>query len=121
MDGWSPKELSYMSAGACEAIATMLNQIEEGAPWPRSARHARIVFLEKEGSQLGKVMSYRPLTISVPIYRAWASMRLEDCQDWISTWALHEMYAGVPGKGATDAWYEALTVIEGHKLENQPF
>ena len=24
MDGWSPKELSYMSTGACEAIATML-------------------------------------------------------------------------------------------------
>ena len=48
-------------------------------------------------------------------------MRLEDCQEWINTWALHEMYAGIPGKGATDAWYEALMLIEGHKLEQQPF
>ena len=45
MDGWSPKELSYMLAGACEVIATMLNQIEEGAPRPMSSGHARIVFL----------------------------------------------------------------------------
>ena len=121
MDGWSPKELSYLSAGTCEVRAVMLNQIEEGAPWPKSAGHARIVFLEKEGSPVGKVMSYRPLTISVPIYRAWASMRLEDCHEWTNTWALHEMYAGVPGKGATDAWYEALTMIESYKLEQQLF
>ena len=30
--------------------------------------------------------------------------------DWISRWALPEMYAGVQGRGAQDAWY--LTAID---------
>ena len=46
MDGWYPKELSLLSLQACGHIATMLNQIEDGAPWPSSAMHAKVVFLE---------------------------------------------------------------------------
>ena len=121
MDGWSPKELSFLPIGACNKIAIMFNQIEKGAPWPRPTEHARVAFLEKEGAQVGKVMSYRPLAISASIYRSWASLRLEDMDEWIRTWALPETFAGVPGKGANDAWFEALTTIEGYKLEQQPF
>ena len=47
MDGWNPKELSLLSLATCEAIAVMLDQIEQGAPWPRSSMHARVGFLEK--------------------------------------------------------------------------
>lgn len=47
-----------------------------GASWPRSATHARIVYLEKLGTEFGQVMSYRPLTIIAPVYRALATMRL---------------------------------------------
>jgi len=32
MDGWSPKELSLLPIGACNKIAIMFNQIENGAP-----------------------------------------------------------------------------------------
>ena len=32
-----------------------------------------------------------------------------------------EMYAGVPGSGATDAWYKVLLDIELMKVEEQPF
>ena len=77
MDGWSPKELSHLSLATCEVIAVMLNQIEQGEPWPRSSMHARVGFLEKEGAQVGKVTSYRPLTITSPVYRGWATMRLK--------------------------------------------
>ena len=47
MDGWHPKEFSYLSRKVCMHIATLLNQIEKGAPWPRSTRLARVVYLEK--------------------------------------------------------------------------
>jgi len=46
LDGWSPKELSLLSFDAYGHIATLLDQIEKGAPWPRSSAHARVVFLE---------------------------------------------------------------------------
>lgn len=96
-------------------VAILLNQIEEGAPWPACALHARVVFLEKEGAQVGKITSYRPLTITAPLYRCWGAMRLEDFADWVDSRALPEMYAGVPGKGAADAWRAALTDVEEHK------
>ena len=83
--------------------------------------HARIVFLEKDGAEVGKVMSYRPLTITSPLYRSWASLRLDDMEEWMRMWGLPEIFAGVPGKGATDAWYEVLTKVEGHRLAQLPF
>ena len=49
LDGWNPKEMSLLSLEVCAAIATMLNQIEAGAPWPRSSPHARVVYLENRG------------------------------------------------------------------------
>ena len=45
LDGWSPKELSLLSLQACGHVADMLNQIEAGSPWPRSATHALIAYL----------------------------------------------------------------------------
>ena len=69
MDGWSPKELGMLSLKAYARIAVLLKQIEGGAPWPKATLHARIVYLQKEGAKIGHVMSYRPLTISAPLYR----------------------------------------------------
>ena len=105
MDGWTPKEMSLLSAKVYDKIAIMLNQIEKGAKWPQSATHAKVGYLEKAGAVMGKVMSYRPLTITCPLYRCYATMRLEDLQGWIRSWALSEIHAGVPGVGAVDAWH----------------
>ena len=112
LDGWSPKELSYLSLATYCHIATLLNQIEKGAPWPRSSTHARIVFLEKSGAQIRQVMSYRPLTITSPLYRCWGTMRLECMSPWVREWALPEMHAGIPEMGAVDALHEVLTTLE---------
>ena len=54
LDGWSPKELSMLSLKIYGHIATLLRQVEEGAPWPRSATHARVVFLEIIVEAMGK-------------------------------------------------------------------
>ena len=105
----------------CEHIAVMLNQIEAGAPWPHSALHARIVYLEKLGAELGLVMSYRHLTITAPIYRGWATMRLRELEPWVRSWALPGMFAGVPEMGAVDAWMEVLTMLEGYKLDGKHY
>ena len=99
----------------------MLDQIEDGAPWPRSATHALIAYLEKEGAGIGKVMSYRPLTITAPIYRCWATMRLRCLEPWVRTWALPEMHAGVPELGAVDAWMEVCSLLEDLKLEQKHY
>ena len=66
-------------------------------------------------------MSYRPLTITSPLYRAWATMRLRSIEEWTIAWALPEMFAGVPEMGAVDAWHKALANIEELKLKGIPF
>ena len=121
LDGWCHKDLSLLARTVCDEVTTMLNQIEEGAPWPRSATHARVVYLEKDGAAIGEVMSYRPLTITPPIYRCWATMRLATLEEWIGSWPLHEMYAGIPEMEVVDAWHKALTSIEQLKLNGKPF
>ena len=120
LDGGHPKELSLLSKTMRDNVAIMPYQNEEGAPWPRSATHARVVYLEKEGAVVGEVMSYRPLTITAPIYRCWATMRLATMEEWIGSLALSVMHAGVPEMGAVDAWHTALTNIEEFKLNGAP-
>ena len=99
-----------LSLKICERLAEMLNMIEAG-----------VVFLEKVGAAVGKVMSFRPLTITAPLYRCWATMRLEDLQGRISSWSLPEMHAGVPGMGAADALHEVLSSLELRKLKDQRY
>ena len=70
LDGWNPKELSLLSLITCLYIAIMFQQIEAGAPWPKATRHALIAYLEKEGAEIGHVMSFRCVTITAPFYRA---------------------------------------------------
>ena len=41
--------------------------------------------------------------------------------DWVQSWALPEMFAGVPGRGAVDAWYKVLTRIESLKLDGKDY
>lgn len=58
LDGWHPKEQSLFSKVVCGNVAIILHQLEEGAPWPRPATHASVVYIEKEGAIVGEVMSY---------------------------------------------------------------
>jgi hypothetical protein len=48
-------------------------------------------------------------------------MRLRDLSQWIAEWALPDMYAGIPGQGATDAWYNLLLELEMDDLQGTPF
>ena len=103
MDGWQPAELALVSWNTCVWIRELYKMVEVGKPWPKSCLHAMARYLEKDGSKMGEAMYFRPLTITVPIYRRWAAIRLKSMQGWIEGWALEEMFAGVAGQGAVDA------------------
>ena len=48
-------------------------------------------------------------------------MRLATLEEWIGSWALHEMYASIPEMGVVDIWHKALTNIEELKPDGKPF
>ena len=65
---------------------------------------AKAAFLVKDPTKVEDPMSYRVLLILSSIYRRWATLRLRQMSRWVDGWALPEMYAGVQGRGAQDAW-----------------
>eukprot|EP00969_Alexandrium_andersonii_P013613 594119-Alexandrium_andersonii.AAC.1 len=62
-------------------------------------------------------MAYRGLLVTSVLYRCWAKARLRDLKDWQAKWAPRHMYAGIPGVGAADAWYNFGIEAEAAKLE----
>eukprot|EP00969_Alexandrium_andersonii_P142988 6321811-Alexandrium_andersonii.AAC.1 len=84
----------------------MLNAIESGAPWPTSLLKARAAVMEKDGGGAFTSLGYRLITVLPAIYRRWSGIRLKHLEEWVLSWAFPEMYAGVPSKGAAQAWWE---------------
>ena len=57
-------------------------------------------------------MAYRVLLIMPTLYRKWAATRLHDLYPWVDTWANEAMFAGIPGIGAADGWYQTAIQLE---------
>ena len=99
--------MALLSDGGLQIIADLLNEIENGAPWPESTMFARAVFLPKDPNDTQNPLAYRILKITSSIYRRWATTRIQHLEDWVFQWDHKCNNAGVPGKGATDAWYKS--------------
>ena len=54
------------------------------------------------------------------LYRKWASIRLKHLKLWIATWQEAEMFAGIPGWGAQDAWMDTAMVLEDCQTAKDP-
>ena len=59
---------------ADDALAVMLNLIEEGTEWPTQMRAARAALLAKDPSDPHDPMKQRVLTVLSPLYRAWSGV-----------------------------------------------
>ena len=57
----------------------------------------------------------------VALYRRWATMGLKDMEQWVATWAVPEMFAGVAQQGAVDAWYQVAVDTEEMTVEGTKF
>ena len=118
MDGWAPKDLALLSNLALELLVDMLREIENGAEWPKTIKTTRAVFLSKDPSDTQNPLAYRILKISSAIQRRWATTRNRDLKKWIEQWDHKAINAGVPFKGAVDAWYNTALQNELH-LNNE--
>ena len=101
-----------MPPRAVADFVVFLNTIEDGANWPRALTQARVAFLAKDTTNSLDPLAYRLLAILPTLYRRWASTRLRALAPWVTTWQLHEMYAGPPGRGAQDTWYSTSNIRE---------
>ena len=108
--------MAVLSGKAYHWMAQMLNTIEQGAAWPKGTTQARAAFLAKDSMKQGDPLAYRILLILSAVYRRWAAVRLHHLGEWIDGWALPEIFAGVQGKGAEQAWYSTALLVEEARL-----
>ena len=87
-----------------------------GLPWPEGVLHGKATFLCKTPEPSLEALDYRILLILPLLYRRWASVRLANLRPWVASWSLDCMFAGIPGKGADEAWYESAVRVEHAKL-----
>ena len=112
LDGWEPIDFKLLSPFSFKFVVSLLNSIENGAPWPQGTLHGRLAFLAKDPNDAEEPHAYRPLLVLPHLYRRWAAYRLQCLPAWIQTWANESMFAGIPGRGAEDAWWLTSVSIE---------
>ena len=109
----------HLSAQAYHWLAMFYNAIEKGMDWPEDLLHAKAVPIQKPDSDPSQPLSYRVLTILPTLYRLWARMRTQHLQPWMNAWAVDEMFAGIPGRGADLAWWDMTLDHELHQLHGR--
>ena len=119
LDGWASCDLALVSPLAISLLVQFLNSIENGAPWPKQMLETRAVFLCKNPSDTANPLNYRILKITSGLYRKWASVRLRNLAGWVDTWDHPAFNAGVPKKGAQDAWLRTALKLELNNLSGE--
>ena len=120
MDHCSYTDLSLLPLSAFHYLALLLRLIESGKPWPAELLFSRVHILSKNPDEPLNPMEYRFLMITSWIYRLWGKTRLRHLQPWIDRWRLPNMYGGLQGVGADDAWYATSLDVEFAMLYNSP-
>ena len=120
-DHWTYSDFSLFPVIAFEPLADLLNRLEQGQPWPSTALPSKAHALSKNPEQPSNCLEYRFLLITAVLYRLWGKTRLRHLLPWIATWQLENMFGGIPGAGAEDAWFGTALEVEHSVLYQLPF
>ena len=116
LDCWTAAEWKLLSHGAYSGLAGLLNAIEASGRWPRELHCGRLAYLAKEESDGLDPLGFRVLTLLPVLYRRWANTRLWMLRHWARAWVEDACFAGIPGRGATDAWFSEALQLEALTL-----
>ncbi|MDP7068883.1 MAG: reverse transcriptase domain-containing protein, partial [Candidatus Peribacteraceae bacterium] len=121
VDGWSPRDLTLFPLAVFTWWSYLLNAIEGGKPWPQGVLHGRTSFMAKHmDKECLDITEQRLLLLLSTFYRKWSKHRLRCVHPWIDTWKLDGLFAGIPGRGAEDAWWITSIVIETARMSGIP-
>lgn len=77
LDGWGPRDWSFLALAAFNILSLLLNTVESGHPWPSGVLHGKVALLTKHPSKPAHTVGdYRALLILALLYRKWAAVRL---------------------------------------------
>ena len=76
-DQWEVADWRNLSDKAAQALANLLNDIEEGLDWPEPLHWGKAYFLAKTDEASLDPMDYMIILVLQRLYRRWASVRLQ--------------------------------------------
>ena len=108
-DDLTPRDLKLITPSLAQVIADIMNYAELTGVWPEDFLHTKASFLSKVEvpPTFQDPLKQRILLITHCVYRTYGKIRLRDLTPWVMSWAHPAYHAGLPGKGAGEAWYTA--------------
>lgn len=110
-DGVSRMDLLRMPKSLTIQLLQILEQVENGAPWPSQLVQGFIIALEKVDGACD-VQQYRPICIFSLAYRTWSSIRAKQVITLLAEMAPTACAGSLPHKSAEDIWYTIAAEIE---------
>ena len=120
-DGWAPAELANLPWLAIVRLTEFFNVVETTGKWPQDLSTVLCSFMAKEEQASLDPLQYRGISILATVYRLWAKARLADLQGWVEEWRHPDLFSGVAGVGAQDAWLFTAQQAERARSEGDPF
>lgn len=118
-DGISRLDLLRMPKQCTGNLVHLLNQVEQGLPWPPQLLVGLISSLEKR-EDARSAADYRPICVLSLIYRSWASLRARQLLAWLIQCTPDSLIGSRPRKEAADVWFNIATAVEDGRYENLP-
>ena len=118
---WTYDDSKWLPREAFVQLCVLLTLIDAVHPWPSQLLHARAHMLSKDPDAPFNPLAHLLLLITPILYRVWAKLRLLHLPAWIASWALDNMYGGIQGIGASEAWFATSIDIEWALVSNTPF
>ena len=110
-DGISRLDLLRMPKQCTGNLVHLLNQVEQGLPWPPQLLVGLISSLEKR-EDARSAADYRPICVLSLIYRSWASLRARQLLAWLIQCTPDSLIGSRPRKEAADVWFNIATAVE---------
>ena len=82
-------------------------------------KQTQAVFFSKDPNDTANPLAHRALKITSAIYRKWATYRNTSLEEWTMSWEDKAINSGIPGRGATDAWYRTALHVELQRISGQ--
>eukprot|EP00435_Cladocopium_sp_Y103_P073065 s548_g42.t1 len=117
-DGVSKDDLMNMPDTLTAELLSILQDVEQGQPWPSQMMQGWVIALEKQ-PEACSVGQYRPITIFVQAYRLWSSIRSKQIIRHLAQLAPASCAGNLPHKSTCDVWYHILSQIEMAHLTGQ--
>ena len=118
-DGVSRTDLLQMPDKLTQCLLDLINDAEQGLPWPTQAMVGIVAAIAKVPNARG-VTQFRPITVLTLFYRTWATIRAKQCLKELAELTPYSLLGNIPRRSAKQLWFHVQSLVEhAHMTEGK--